>query len=181
MMQLLPAAARIEVAWKNGGGVTSVVASAPGRLREFGWRLSLAEVSQAGAFSCFPGISRFMGILQGRLRLEVEGQQPVELSPAGPAFGFAGDAATHAAPVGGAVHNINLMFDPACFTASLDYEPEGIQRPACAAAYLMLTLGPMMLNGTALGALDAALLPSGEAVDAQGGGAWIAALAPAAP
>ncbi|MBU6418653.1 MAG: HutD family protein [Proteobacteria bacterium] len=175
MIQVFRAAARPETPWKNGGGVTRPVASAPGKAREFGWRLSLADVASAGPFSVFPGISRLMGILEGRLHLEVQGMVPVELAPGGPAFAFPGDAPTHGAPLGGPVRDINLMFDPECFAATLDYAAAGVTRPASAAAHLVLALEPLKLNGVQLGAMDAALLPAGDAVSAQGA-LWIAAL-----
>ncbi len=175
MVKLFKAATRAERPWKNGGGITRPVASAPGKTREFGWHLSLADVAQAGPFSVFPGISRLMGILEGRLRLEVQGLAAVELEPGGRAFAFPGDAPTHGAPLGGLVRDINLMFDPECFRATLDYAAKGIERPTGAAAHLVLALEALTLNGMRLEALDAALLPAGEAVSARGA-LWIAAL-----
>ncbi|HTQ70730.1 MAG TPA: HutD family protein [Acidocella sp.] len=175
-MQVFPAATRPETPWKNGGGITRPVASAPGKAREFGWRLSLADVAEAGPFSCFPGIFRLMGILEGRLRLEVQGLAPAELVAGGPAFAFPGDAPAYGAPLGGLVRDINLMLDPDCFTATLDYESNGVERPAGDAAHLVLALAPLTLNGVKLNELDAALLPAGEAISACGGALWIAAL-----
>ena len=176
MVELFRAATRPAVKWKNGGGITRPVASAPGKMREFGWRRSLADVTSAGPFSVFPGISRLMGILAGRLRLEVQGMAPVELAPCGPAFAFPGDAPTHGAPLGGLVRDINLMFDPDCFHATLDYAAEGVERPASKVAHLLLALEPLTLNGVALGAMDAALVQAGETVSAQGGAVWLAGM-----
>lgn len=178
MIQIFPAATRAETPWKNGGGITRPVASWPGKGREFGWRLSLADVSEAGPFSCFPGISRLMGILEGQLRLEVRGLAAMELAPGGSAFAFPGDTPAHGTPVGGMVRDINLMFDPECFAATLDYMADGVERPASEAAHLVLALGALILNGTELKTLDAALVPADEAVSAQGGALWIAALTP---
>ena len=176
MVELFKAAARPEMKWKNGGGITRPVASAPGKMREFGWRLSLADVTSAGPFSVFPGISRLMGILAGRLRLEVQGMAPVELAPGGPALAFPGDTPTQGTPLGGLVRDINLMFDPECFDATLDYAAEGVERPASKVAHLLLALEPLTLNGVALGAMDAALVQAGETVSAQGGAVWLAGM-----
>ncbi len=175
-MELFPAATRPEVPWKNGGGVTRPVASWPGKAREFGWRLSLADVASAGPFSVFPGISRLMGILEGRLRLEVQGQAAVELAAGGPAFAFPGDAPTYGAPVGGLVRDINLMFDPESYGATLDYAAAGVERPAGAAAHLILALDALTLNGVPLTAMDAALVSAGDTVNAHGGALWCATL-----
>lgn len=175
-MQIFTAATRPETAWKNGGGITRPVASAPGRAWEFGWRLSLADVSAPGPFSCFPGIFRLMGILQGQLRLEVEGFPPALLTPGGPAFAFPGDACAYATPMDGLVQDINLMFDPECFAATLDYAPQGIDLPPRAETRLAVALAPLTLNGIALAPLDAALVPDQTALSAKGGALWIASL-----
>ena len=147
-MQIFPAATRLCLPWKNGGGITKPVASVAGGSLEFGWRLSLADVNKAGPFSCFPGISRLMGILQGCLELQIEGQPTVTLRAANPAFAFPGDVPTYGAPLEGPVQDINLMFDPSCFAATLDYAPDGLEHPANEAAHLILALAPLKLNGT---------------------------------
>lgn len=175
-MQIFPAATRLATPWKNGGGITRPVASAPGRDKEFGWRLSLADVEAAGPFSCFPGISRLMGILHGQLQLTVEGLPPAVLHEADKAFAFPGDAPAYGTPVGGPVQDINLMFDPDSFSATLDYEANGTSRPAGAWAYLVLALDELTLNNMALAALDAALLPAGQQAHAATGRLWIATL-----
>nr|WP_295745197.1 HutD family protein [uncultured Acidocella sp.] len=178
MMQLFRAAERAETRWKNGGGITRPVASAPGQGREFGWRLSLADISAPGPFSLFPGISRLMGILEGRLRLEVQRLPVVVLSPSDAAFAYPGEAPTFGAPLGGMVRGINLMFDPACFAATLDYAAPRLHRPAGPATHIILALAPLKLNGILLGTCDAALLAAGEEIHAEGGPLWIAGLTP---
>lgn len=175
-MQLFSAATRPQTPWKNGGGITRPVASVPGRGREFGWRLSLADVSLAGPFSCFSGISRLMGILQGRLMLAVEGLPSVTLSPGDPAFAFPGDAPAYGTPLGGIVQDVNLMFDPDCFAATLTYAPNGINRLADASAHLLLALEALTLNGIPLARLDAALVPEQTAFMVPKGALWIASL-----
>lgn len=175
-MQIFPAATRSPTPWKNGGGVTWPVASVPGQSREFGWRLSLADVSLAGPFSCFPGISRLMGILHGRLRLKVDGLPEVILGPTDPAFAFRGDVPAHGTPLEGPAQDINLMFDPACFTAKLNYIPDGLIHPGDEAVRLLLAMEPLSLNGTPLERLDAALLPSYMPVKVATGALWIASL-----
>ena len=177
-MQIFPAATRLATPWKNGGGITRLVASAPGKDKEFGWRLSLADVEVAGPFSCFPGISRLMGILHGQLQLKIEGLPPVTLHEAEQAFAFAGDAPAYGTPVGGLVQDINLMFDPDSFAAMLDYEANGTSRPAGTGAYLVLALDALSLNNTALAPLDAAFLPAGHKAHAPTGRLWIATLHP---
>jgi uncharacterized protein len=177
MSLLLPAAARAAVPWKNGGGVTRVIDSSPGLGSvEFGWRASMAEVSEAGAFSCFPGIARLLCVLRGTLELEVEGKLPVVLQPADAAYGFPGDAPAFGAPRDGDVLDFNLMFDPARFSATLTRHA-GLTLPPGPASCLLLALEPLTANGLALQALDALRLPPETALQASGA-CWLACLTP---
>lgn len=175
-MQIFPAATRQEIIWKNGLGITHLVASAPGRSWEFGWRLSLADVSAPGPFSSFPGIFRLMGILQGKLKLDVEGLPSAELKVGGPAFAFPGDANTYATPLDGPVQDINLMFDPSCFAATLEYAPQGIELPSRDAIRLIVALNSLTLNDVELAPLDAALVSDHTTLSAKGGALWVASL-----
>lgn len=59
--------------WKNGGGTTVEIASAPGDadLDTFVWRVSVAEVARDGPFSAFPGVDRVIALVRGSgMRLE---------------------------------------------------------------------------------------------------------------
>lgn len=109
--QLLPAAARIAVPWKNGGGLTREVLAAPdgAALGDFDWRVSTAEVRSAGPFSIFPGVQRTLCVLEGALALEVEGMRPVRLAQDSAPYVFSGDAAAHAHPGAEGVVDLNVM------------------------------------------------------------------------
>jgi uncharacterized protein len=106
----LPAAARRATPWKNGGGVTREIAAAPpgAGLDAFEWRVSTAEVRQAGEFSRFPDINRTLCVLTGVLRLSLHGRAPVELDADSPPFEFPGDVPAHATPEG-LVTDLNVM------------------------------------------------------------------------
>nr|MBA3501029.1 HutD family protein [Deltaproteobacteria bacterium] len=51
-------------AWKNGRGTTSEVLRLPD-LDDYGLRISVAEVSESGPFSTFPGYTRWSLLLDG--------------------------------------------------------------------------------------------------------------------
>ena len=110
-LQLLPAAQRTAVPWKNRGGVTREIAVHPpgASLADFDWRISCAQVDAAGPFSGFAGIDRIIVILEGELSLEVEGRPAVVLSPESAPWEFPGDALTRGAPLAGTVHDLNVM------------------------------------------------------------------------
>lgn len=110
-MQILRAADRVATAWKNGGGITREIASYPpaADLNEFGWRLSIAHISKGGPFSVFPEIERQLLVLQGTLRLAVNGSPEKALDEHSPAERFSGEMPTRGDPVGGLVTDLNVM------------------------------------------------------------------------
>lgn len=107
---LLPAATRVAVPWKDGGGITRGIATGPegAGLADFDWRLSMAEVAAAGPFSRFAGIDRTLAVLDGTLLLDIAGDAGRLTADSAP-VAFAGDVAVTGTPVGGAVINLNLM------------------------------------------------------------------------
>lgn len=63
------------VPWRNGGGVTrEIVASGGSGPDGFDWRISIADVSEPGPFSAFPGFDRVITLVEGgRMDLWVDG------------------------------------------------------------------------------------------------------------
>jgi len=55
------------VPWKNGGGITRVIASggSHGDHDDWGWRVSIATVERDGAYSEFPGVNRLTTVVVG--------------------------------------------------------------------------------------------------------------------
>jgi uncharacterized protein len=102
--------------WRNGGGVTRQIASHPspsaahGGARDNGWdwRVSIADVTQAGDFSPFPGMERVLTVIEGELLLlSVDGAE--HLMEKYRPFRFAGGAATISKLPTGDVRNLNVM------------------------------------------------------------------------
>ncbi len=113
---LIRGADLVAAPWKNGGGVTREVAAFPqgAGLDAFVWRVSIADVAQAGPFSRFAGIDRTLVLLSGAGMLldeKVETSttntlaltQPLDLAQ------FAGEAQIDARLVDGATRDFNLM------------------------------------------------------------------------
>ncbi|CAF1649323.1 unnamed protein product [Rotaria magnacalcarata] len=94
---LLRANQHKQMAWKNGGGVTSEIARAPDNEQEdFDWRLSIAQVkSPGGAFSVFPGIDRTLCVVSpNELYLTVESSSGniIHLNQNSLPYSFAGES-----------------------------------------------------------------------------------------
>ncbi|MFE9428143.1 HutD family protein [Kitasatospora sp. NPDC006697] len=99
----LPAADRLPVPWRNGGGLTREVVST-----DFS-RVSLAEIAADGPFSAFPGQDRILTVLSGEgIELTVGGAAPAVLRPLRP-FAFPGGEPAASRLLGGPVTALNLI------------------------------------------------------------------------
>jgi environmental stress-induced protein Ves len=110
VIRLLRAADRVAMPWKNGGGITREVAISPenASFDNFDWRISIADVREAGPFSTFENIDRVMMILKGRLALAFPGCT-VELDPTSGPFAFRGEESCFGTPLDGGVTDLNVM------------------------------------------------------------------------
>lgn len=118
MMRLLRAAGHPVMRWKNGGGFTTEVAVFPVRaaLDAFDWRISMADVNEDGAFSCFPGIDRTLAILSGEgMRLDIE-NETLDLTRDSAPAAFPADAPTFATLIAGPIRDLNVMSRRGVFT-----------------------------------------------------------------
>ncbi|MBP2297181.1 HutD/Ves family protein [Azospirillum rugosum] len=117
--------------WKNGGGTTTEIALAPlpatlpGGAGRFLWRVSIADVAQAGPFSAFSGYERLIAVVEGAgMRLTVDGV-PATVRHRAPAFRFSGDAVVDCALLDGPIRDFNLIVDRAQAEGRLDLVPAG--------------------------------------------------------
>ncbi|WP_429301584.1 HutD/Ves family protein [Paraburkholderia sp. GAS199] len=126
---LIRAADLVAAPWKNGGGVTREVASFPtdAGLDSFVWRVSVADVAQAGPFSRFEGIDRTLVLLGGAGMLLDETSAdntaaalthtlttPLDIAR------FGGEAQIQARLVDGATRDFNLMVRRRAATGELE-------------------------------------------------------------
>lgn len=94
--------------WRNHGGSTTQMVLAGDDGNAFDWRLSLAEIHRAGAFSPFPGTARTLTVVHGQgLTLMVDGREH-RLERNRP-FHFSGDASADASLPLGPVRALNVM------------------------------------------------------------------------
>jgi environmental stress-induced protein Ves len=94
--------------WRNRGGLTRIIASAA-QGSEVVWRVSAADVTQAGAFSRFKGMNR-TAVLIGGHRLElVGGSRHIAFEGLGHTAHFDGDELLHASVSDQPVRLWNVM------------------------------------------------------------------------
>lgn len=93
--------------WKNGRGITKEIMVKPAGAEDFDWRISLATLGESGPFSSFPGIIRWLVLLEGADVTLKHTDRTHELAPMTPYF-FSGDEETSAV-VRGPGRDFNLM------------------------------------------------------------------------
>ena len=189
-LQVLRAAERAPVPWKNGGGVTREVAAHPpgSSLDEFDWRVSIADVRAASAFSSFPGVDRRMAVVSGLLSIAIGEGSRVTLMPESDAVAFAGEVPVFAQPLAGPVTDLNVMTRRARCAADLTRfsvrEPVRFESPA-GTSLLLVALCQLLLREEAgnvhLAPLDAVLLGTGGVTIEAPAAFWLARIAERPP
>jgi hypothetical protein len=179
-MRLLRAADRIAAKWKNGGGVTrEVMAWPPGAgVDDFLWRVSIAEVREAGPFSQFDGVDRTLIVLRGHLILAFTDFE-IDLQPGDDPFAFQGDERCTGTPFGGPVTDLNIMVRRGRVLANVERVTDA-DRPVAADRTLVVATQPAMLRaGGAVQRLDEfdAALIDGDAEISLQGSAWVIGIA----
>jgi uncharacterized protein len=192
---LLRGADLVASPWKNGGGVTrEIAAEAAGAdvgvgadtgLDAFAWRVSVADVAQAGQFSRFDGVDRTLVLLEGAgMLLDESGPsahthaltQPLDLAC------FAGETPIEARLVGGPTRDFNLMVRRGVARGTLDVWPAAkAQRFAAQTVLLYCARGDVQVRvdgakSATLAAGDTLRVDAAQAVDieTQGEGAVLA-------
>ncbi|WP_345813674.1 HutD family protein [Paraburkholderia sp. PREW-6R] len=173
-MSLIRGADLVATPWKNGGGVTREIAAFPQHagLDSFVWRVSIADVTQAGPFSRFADVERTLVLLSGAGMLldETLASAPASaptLAPTPPTAHaqrahplkthalmqpldmacFAGEAPIDARLVNGATRDFNLMVRRGVATGEVQVW-RGMARHALSADVVLLhcASGPVKLT-----------------------------------
>lgn len=99
------------VPWKNGGGATREIAASPAgaAFDAFDWRVSVADVSVAGAFSVFDGIDRVLTLIEGAEMVLVDSAGPRHVLSVWDSLEFGGELGISAELPHGPTRDFNLM------------------------------------------------------------------------
>jgi len=107
-MQIIHAGQTAPTRWKNGGGITRALLSLPGD-DDWHLRITLADVEQDGPFSPYPGVRRWIAIVEGQgVQLDFDDRRHM-LSPGDEPLAFDGGAPPHGRLLRGATRDLNLM------------------------------------------------------------------------
>ncbi|SHI07227.1 HutD/Ves family protein [Pollutimonas bauzanensis] len=127
-VQLIRAADLKPVPWKNGSGITREIAAQPpgAAFDAFSWRVSMADVAQAGPFSVFEGIDRIIVVRRGGAMVmnnTATGARHI-LRPGEP-LRFPGEASIEAELPDGPIQDFNLMWRRGRAAGRLDVRRSG--------------------------------------------------------
>lgn len=96
--------------WQNGGGMTTEIWKSVSSAGELLWRLSIADVASDGPFSEFPGIDRWVMLIEGDgMELTIDGVGTRRLDRLYEPLLFPGDAKTTCRLLGGPIRDFNFM------------------------------------------------------------------------
>jgi len=157
------------VPWANGKGTTRVLA-VDGADPEWCYRVSVADLGGAQAFSAFPGIHRHLTFLgPGTLEMRIDGAtttlRPFE------SVEFAGEDAVHSTASSPGARDLNVMSRRGRRPVRERVLDAGAVHPAGdAAEALWIALEPGTIAGAEVRMLDVAHLPVGAPVVASGRG-----------
>jgi environmental stress-induced protein Ves len=121
--RILPSEGRL-VPWKNGGGTTLELAVEPTGATlatGFRWRLSSAEVASSGPFSAFPGLERWLWLLEGAgFEIDFGAHGRAEVCDPLTPLRFSGGWSAEATLIGGPSVDLNLMVDPQAYRVAVE-------------------------------------------------------------
>ncbi|SQI42144.1 Various environmental stresses-induced protein [Leminorella richardii] len=159
-----------EMRWKNGAGTTREIVRYPEDGNDFQWRLSMATVSQSGAFSTYSGYHRLLSVLSGGgMRLHIDDAPPVSLRQF-ESVAFSGDSQVDSQLIDGPLLDFNLIYRSEEYEAQLSWragaaEPQTLD---CYADVLLIFSAGDRLDidlsdspSLSLGRYDCALLQNG--------------------
>jgi environmental stress-induced protein Ves len=148
--------------WRNRGGLTRTIASAA-QGREVVWRVSAADVTQAGPFSRFEGMNRTAVLIQGdRLEL-VGGSRHIAFEGLGHTAHFDGDELLQASVGEQGVRLWNVMTRRGRAMATVEeHKSEVIDLDPLRATFVVVLTGQYLLCS---GDNDLLLLKAGEGLD----------------
>jgi environmental stress-induced protein Ves len=149
-MRHLTPASYIRMPWANGRGTTIEIARAdgPGGML---WRLSMAQVTEDGPFSIFPGVERNLTVISGP-GFDLRGALSLRADPLVP-VAFPGDVPLGAEGVAAPCEDVNVMTARALPRPEVTVERAGAILEA-GGLLCLLALAPTAVNGTGLGRHD---------------------------
>lgn len=101
----------VSMPWLNGQGSTvEILKEPPGDADEFIWRLSMADVTEDGDFSSYPGIERTLLLLEGQgITLKHKNRKQDVLEAVLDSASFSGDEQTICQLNDGPIKDFNVM------------------------------------------------------------------------
>jgi environmental stress-induced protein Ves len=143
------------IPWKNCGGTTRQLASAPATATtsDFLWRISVAQIDAPGDFSTFPGVDRTILLWRGDgVTLRSPAWPDHDLTDRCAPFHFRGEEKVTCDLLGGATQDLNLMVRRGKVAVVFEAIDEPYYNvPACDSLVVLCVSGSGSLEQTASG------------------------------
>lgn len=162
-MKLIRPADWTEMPWRNGGGVTSVIA-AERQGDAILWRMSTAIVDCDGPYSAFPGLKRISTVIQGNGTVlhDLDSDAVEDLPPLAPTL-LNGDVAWQGELKDGPIRHFNLIFDINRVRASVEVlRLDGRLSPSPGTHALFCVSGVWIFERMLVEPFDTILVPKGD-------------------
>lgn len=162
--------------WLGGGGITHELARHPA-VGDFGWRLSVAEVQQDGAFSRLDGVDRVI-VLCSTGRMVLRTPDEIQLQRFSP-YSFDGGADVSCVVPDGPTRDFNVMTRQGRYVADVATvvgDRAVIEVPTGVQVFVFCMEGPVSC-GAELSTFDLAQLGEPTTVDATEGAATVVMIA----
>ncbi len=158
------------IPWRNGQGLTTELAMS-GPSDDFAWRVNLADVTQSGAFSLFPGVDRTIVLVEGEgMALHLpDGVHPLERDAP---FAFDGGLVV-SCTVERPTQDLNLMTRRGTTTGTievLDLDGTTDVVPGTGSVVVVVLDGSCSVGGERLGTGDVAVVTGADATRLDGAG-----------
>ena len=140
--------------WRNGGGSTHELLAWPDAAH-WQWRISVAEITQDGPFSSYPGVQRWFAVLHGAgvmLRFAAHRER---ITPQSPPLHFGGTDAPGCELLDGSTQDLNMMLRSDAGTGCMEITFPGEEWLSQAPHRALFSTGAGMLQ---IGDTDAARL-----------------------
>lgn len=141
--------------WRNGGGTTRTVATGDATASGgWAWRVSVADITQDGEFSIFPGVDRHLALIDGAGVVLHGDARRLRVARIGEVVSFGGEHALYARLIDGPVRVWNLMVARDAWTGGVhehDGSPTRLAHPGGLVRFVTVVAGNYRLRGPGIG------------------------------
>ena len=162
----------VRMPWANGRGSTLELARREEADGQLIYRLSVADVVEAGPFSRLPGIDRHLMLIEGDgfdLMLDGKSSAVLPLMP----VAFSGDAAVEAVDIRGPSRDFNVMTARGIAAATVSVHHGGVRHQCADTTFGYVVSGAFSCKGVVVGEAGLVVAEGEGMIDISGDGCLV--------